>query len=165
MRNKRLFNLTLVSLTAAIFVAICYVLQPISFGPIQLRFSDILCLFSIDYLWALFGVSLGCFISNTFIGGLGIIDAVFGTLSTVVSCSLAYMFRKRLIKGYPLLSTLMIVLTNAIIIGAELAYILNNQNLMWLYMIQVGIGELVVLLIGLPIYKKIKVVIDKRLAQ
>ena len=33
------------------------------------------------------------------------------------------------------------------------------------YMIQVGIGELVVLLIGLPIYKKIKVVIDKRLAQ
>ena len=59
----------------------------------------------------------------------------------------------------------MIVLTNAIIIGAELAYILNNQNLMWLYMIQVGIGELVVLMIGLPIYKKIKVVIDKRLAQ
>ncbi|MBQ6559682.1 MAG: QueT transporter family protein, partial [Erysipelotrichaceae bacterium] len=82
------------ALFAAIYVVLCAVLQPISFGPIQFRFAEILCLFTIDYLWALIGVTIGCFLSNTFFGGLGIADMIFGTLATVIGCSLAYLFRK-----------------------------------------------------------------------
>ncbi|MBQ6559334.1 MAG: QueT transporter family protein, partial [Erysipelotrichaceae bacterium] len=66
--------------------------------------------------------------------------------------------------GYPVLSALMIVIANAIIIGIELGYILSTPDLIPLYMFQVGFGELVVLAIGLPIYKKIKVLFDTKLS-
>ena len=152
---KKSQNIVNCALFAAIYVVLCAVLQPISFGPIQFRFAEILCLFSIDYLWALIGVSIGCFLSNTFFGGLGIADMVFGTLATIIGCLLAYQFRNIRYKGYPILSALMIVLANAIIVGIELGFILSTPNLIPLYMLEVGFGELVVLAIGLPLYKKI----------
>ena len=162
--SKTLINMALAALMAAIYVALCYVLQPISFGPIQFRFSEILCLLAIDFPWALIGVSVGCLLSNSFVGGLGMMDIVFGTLATIVGCFLAYLFKEKRYKGYPLISTLMIVLANAIIVGIELGIIFETPNLIWLYIIQVGFGELVVLIIGLPIYKKVVAVIKDRQA-
>ena len=161
---KRTQKIVNCALFAAIYAVLCAVLQPISFGPIQFRFAEILCLFSIDYFWAFVGVTIGCFLSNTFFGGLGIADMAFGTLATVIGCFLAYLLRKIRYKGYPLLSALMIVLANAIIIGIELGYILSTPNLIPLYMLQVGIGELTVLAIGLPLYKKIKTLFDTKLS-
>ncbi len=160
---KRTQKIVNCALFAAIYAVLCAVLQPISFGPIQFRFADILCLFSIDYFWAFVGVTIGCFLSNTFFGGLGIADMAFGTLATVIGCFLAYLLRNIRYKGYPLISALMIVLANAIIIGIELGYILSTPNLIPLYMLQVGIGELTVLAIGLPLYKKIKTLFDTKL--
>ena len=162
MENRRsdvVVNMVMIALMAGIYVVICYILQPISFGPIQFRFSEILCLLAIDFPWALFGVSLGCLLSNLFVGGLGILDIVFGTIATVIGCLLAYYFRNNRYKEYPIVSTLMIVLANAIIVGIELGIIFDTVNLIWLYMIQVGFGELVVLFIGLPLYKRIKPVL------
>ena len=148
--------LVLVAVFAAVYVVLCAILQPISFGPIQFRFSEMLCLAAIDYKWALWGVSIGCLLSNLFIGGLGMADVIFGTAATIIGCSLAYYFRARLFKGYPVLSALMIVVVNALIVGAELAFVLDEVKLMPLFMLEVGFGELVVLAIGLPIYKHLK---------
>ena len=153
-----------ISITAAIYVAVCFVLTPISFGPIQLRFSEILCLLSIDFIWGYIGVILGCLISNTFIGGLGIIDVFFGTLATVIGCGLAYLFRNKRINDYPLLSVLCIILCNGIIIGIELGFVLNTTNLIPLYILQVSIGETIVMLIGLPIYRHVLPLIQRRLS-
>ena len=162
MKDRRLLFIALSGIIAAVYVALCYVLQPISFGTIQFRFSEMLCLLSIDFLWAFAGVSIGCLLANMFIGGLGIVDIVFGTLATVIGCGLAHLFRNKRYKDYPLLSAMMIVIVNAVIIGGELAYILETPDLLWLYMFQVGFGEFVVLAIGLPIYKKVKPIIEYR---
>ncbi len=162
MRNRKLYEISLVALCAAIYVALCYVLQPISFGPIQFRFSEILCLLAIDHRWALYGVIIGCFISNALFGGLGIIDVVFGTSATIIGCLPAFHFRDRKTRGYPLLSVFMIVLANALIVGTELGIILNTRKLIPAYILQVGIGEAAVLFIGLPIYKKLEKQIKKR---
>lgn len=148
------------ALTAAIYVVLCAIFQPISFGPIQFRISEALCLLSIDHKWGLWGVILGCFISNTFFGGLGLADMIFGTLATAIGCGLAYLFSKRRINGYPLLSTIMIVVTNALIIGIELGFLLDTPSLIWLYILQVGLGELVVLLAALPFYKRLSSLIN-----
>lgn len=152
------------TITAAIYVAVCFVLAPISFGPIQLRFSEMLCLLSIDFIWGYLGVILGCFISNTFLGGLGVIDMVFGTLATVIGCGLAYLFRNKRINGYPLFSVLCIILCNGIIIGIELGVIFNTIDLIPLYILQVLIGEAIVLIIGLPIYKHALPLIQEKLS-
>lgn len=153
--SKTIVNMLMTALMAAIYVVLCYILQPISFGPIQFRFSEILCLLAIDFPWALIGVSIGCFISNAFVGGLGMLDIVFGTLATILGCALAYYFRNKRYKGYPIISALMIVLSNGIIVGIELGIVFETVNLIWLYILEVGFGELVVLLIGLPIYKRV----------
>ena len=141
-----------------------FLFAPISFGPIQLRFSEILCLISIDFIWEYIGVILGCFISNTFLGGLGIIDVIFGTLATIVGCGLAHLFRNKRINGYPLLSILCIILCNGIIIGIELGFVLNTTNLIPLYILQVSIGETIVMLIGLPIYRHVLPLIQRTLS-
>ena len=154
MKKRRL--IVNAALLAAIYVSLCAVLQPISFGTIQFRFSEMLCLLSIDYLWAFWGVVLGCLLSNLFIGGLGIVDVVFGTLATFIACLMAYLFRKIRYRNYPVLSAFVIALVNGVIIGIELGYILDTINLIPLYMLQVFIGEAVVLTIGLPIYKRLK---------
>ncbi len=141
------------AMMAAIYTVLCILLQPISFGPLQFRLSEILCLLCIDHKWALWGAILGCFLSNTFFGGLGVIDIVFGTLATAVGCILAYQLRHIRFKGYPILSAMMIVLANAIIIGIELGFILNTKDLIGLYMLQVGTGEFAVLALGMLFYK------------
>ena len=152
-RNKEIAK---TAILAAIYVALCAVLQPISFGPFQFRFSEMLCLLSIDHLWAFWGVSIGCFLSNLFLGGLGVADVVFGTLATIIACLFAYQLRQRRYKGYPLLSAFMIAVINGIFIGIELGYILNQRDMIPLYILQVFAGEVAVLATGLPIYMKIK---------
>ena len=153
--NKNI-RITKVAILAAIYVALCAILQPISFGPIQFRFSEVLCLLSIDQLWAFWGVVLGCFLSNLFLGGLGIVDVVFGTLATFIACLSAYYLRNIRYKGYPLLSAFMIALINGLIIGTKLGFILETRNLIPKYILQIFIGEIVVLTIGLPVYVRIK---------
>ena len=144
------------AILAAIYVALCAVLQPISFGPIQFRLSEALCLLSIDYIWAFWGVVAGCFLANMFLGGLGVIDVVFGTLATFIACLSAYRLRNIRYHGYPIVSTFMIAAVNGVIIGMELGYILETVSLIPVYMLQVFVGEIVVLAIGLPIYMRIK---------
>ena len=162
--NNHLNKIALSSITAAVYVAACLILSPISFGPVQFRFAEMLCLLSIDYMWAYVGVIIGCFISNTFFGGLGILDMVFGTLATVIGCGLAHVFRKKLTRGYPLISALMIVVANGVIVGIELGIILETPDLIPLYILEVAFGELVVMLVGLPVYKRLKADIDNRLS-
>ena len=106
-RIKKIVNC---SFFVAIYVIVCFILQAISFGPFQFRFSELLCLFAIDYLWAYIGVILGCFLANLFIGGLGVIDVFFGTLATIIGCGSAYLFRHRRYKDYPLISILLLLL-------------------------------------------------------
>ena len=152
-RNKKIAK---TAILAAIYVAVCAVFQPISFGPVQFRLSEMLCLLSIDYLWAFWGVVIGCFLANLFLGGLGVVDVIFGTIATFIACLCAYLLRKRRLHGYPLLSAFMIAAINGVIIGIELGYILETVNMIPIYMLQVFIGEIVVMAIGLPIYMRIK---------
>ena len=153
---NRNMNIARAAILAAIYVAICAVLQPISFGPVQFRFSELLCLLSIDHLWALWGVTAGCFLANLLIGGLGAVDVIFGTLASFLACLAAYRFKDVRCHGYPLLSTFLIAAINGVIIGTELGFILETRSLIPAYILQVFIGELIVLAIGLPIYMKVK---------
>lgn len=158
MKNSNLFK---ASLIAAIYVSLCLILSPISFGPIQFRLSEILCLLAIDYPFAIVGVSLGCFIANLFFGGLGVIDVIFGTLATFLACTSGYYLRNKRVNGYPLLSFLMIILFNSIIVGMEFGFIYDNIKIIPISILEVGISELFVVIVGTPLYKKMKELIKK----
>lgn len=131
--------------TAALYAALTIVLQPISFGLINLRLSEImmlLCFYRRDYSIAL---ALGCFIANCF-SPMALMDMTFGTLATIIAA--VPMFSVKNIWAASLLP----VISNAVIIGIELH--LAYSWPWWLGMLTVGVGELIVITaIGCPLFK------------
>ena len=152
MRNKKLVELCIISMIAAIYAALTLALAPLSFGEIQIRISEALTLLPILFPSAIWGVTLGCFIANLVgvlygLNGIGIIDIFFGTAATLLAAMSTYQLRNIRIKNIPFLS--------AVIIGLELAWLLFPDTLIsgWLLMgAQVGIGEFAAcFILGIPL--------------
>lgn len=137
-------TIAVTGITAAVYVVATLAIAPLSFGAIQLRFSEIMVLLAfIDPLYGA-GLILGCALSNLF-STVGLIDVIFGTLGTVVAV-LGIIKSKSLFMAtiWPTIS--MIVVTIGISIGAGLPYIPT--------LITVMLGEFaVVTCIGYPLFK------------
>lgn len=139
---KMVVNLSII---AALYVALTLGFAPLSYGPIQFRFSEaliILVLYKKEYAISLI---LGCFVSNCF-STLGMPDIIFGTLATVVAIIPMLFIKNKWI------ASLFPTLANALIVGAELAIIFDLPYFMCA--LEVGFGEFVVVsLIGLALFK------------
>ncbi|WP_291561652.1 MULTISPECIES: QueT transporter family protein [unclassified Clostridium] len=142
MDTKKLLK---VSLVAAIYAVITYVLAPISFGAIQFRLSEIMTLLAfIDPLYVP-ALTLGCGIANLF-SPVGVIDVIVGTAATFIA-TFAMSKSKNMI-----IASLYPTIVNAIMIGAMLYYAFNLPLV--LSALQVGVGEFVVVtIIGVPVFK------------
>ena len=141
-------GISLVGVTAALYIAITTVIAPLSYGPIQLRFSEILVLLSfISPIYGI-GVSVGVFISNL-LGPFGLLDAVVGTSSTVLAVVLMSRTKSLLI------ATFWPTITAAIFVGLMLSYVLEGWTPLFAIG-AVGAGQFVVLTcVGYPVFKLI----------
>ena len=134
---------------AAVYVVLCLVLAPFSYGAIQVRIAEALCLLPVFGAEYIIGVTLGCFLANLF--GSTIIDVVFGTIATLLACLVTYRLRNVRIKGLAIPASLPPVLFNAVIVGIEITIFFTDYTAMsapvWLLCltngISVGIGELI----------------------
>lgn len=142
MDTKKLLK---VSLVAAIYAVITYVLAPISFGAVQFRLSEVMTLLAfIDPLYVP-ALTLGCAIANLF-SPAGVLDVIVGTAATFIA-TFAMSKSKNMI-----IASLYPTIVNAVMIGAMLYYAFNLPLV--LSALQVGAGEFVVVtLIGVPIFK------------
>ncbi|WP_291648103.1 QueT transporter family protein [Clostridium sp.] len=144
------------ALVAAIYAALTIVLAPISYGPVQFRLSEILVLLAFIDPFYIGGLTLGCLLANI-LGGLGIMDIVFGTLATFLSVS-SISITAKYIKSKKLsliIASLWPTIFNGVIIGWMLNYVLAAPLV--LTMLQVGVGEFVVVtVIGVPVFKLIE---------
>lgn len=151
---------------AGLIAALYFVLTLISnamglaFGPIQVRLSEILCILPVFTPAAVPGLAIGCAVSNL-ASPYGIADILIGTSATLIAAVLTRITRGIKIKGYPFLSSLMPVIANALIVGAELTFFLANgqkakTTVFLLTALEVGAGEFIsVVIIGLLIFYKI----------
>ena len=147
----------------SIYIILCYIFSFISFGPIQLRLSEILCLLTIENPVYIIGIAIGCFISNLLLSPLGTIDAIVGTIASIIGCLLGYTFRKVKYKNFPLLSAVIISLVNAVVVAIEMNYVLSNNNIFIYSFLEIFLGELVVLVaIGYPLYNKLLKIINNK---
>ena len=108
------------AVVAALYVVLCAVLQFMSFGTIQVRVAEALCLlpvFGPEYIAA---VTLGCFLSNLLFSVWQ--DVVFGTLATFLACLATYWLRGLRVRGLALPAALPPVVFNALIVGPEIAF-------------------------------------------
>ncbi len=139
------------AMIAAIYAVLSLALSFISFGTVQVRVSEALTLLPIFAFSNVWGVTIGCFITNLvgfFTGAniLGAFDILFGTLATFTAAILSYALRNIRFKKLPILSAIPPILVNAIVIGAELCILINNGKFnMAIFGVQalsVGLGQL-----------------------
>lgn len=143
MNTKRLVRAAMV---AAIYVVLCLVLAPFSYGAVQVRLAEMLCLlpvFGAEYIVA---VTLGCFLANLL--GSTLVDVVFGTAATLVACLITYAVRKVRVGGLAIPAAVPPIVSNAVIVGAlELTFFLpgvtGTAALAAWNALTVGIGEVV----------------------
>ena len=77
-----------IAMIAAVYTAVSLALAPISFGMMQVRIAEALTMLPLIYEPGIWGVTLGCFLTNLLgvmmgINPTGAIDAVVGTLATL----------------------------------------------------------------------------------
>ena len=130
---------------AALYTAICLVFAPISYGPVQIRLAEALCLLPVLGIDAILGVTVGCFLSNIIASSP--IDAVIGTFATFLAALATYKFRGVRTFGLPILSSMMPVIFNGLIIGAEITFLFMGTPATWaiffMNMLTVAAGEVI----------------------
>lgn len=147
-----------VSLIAAIYTILSLVLAPFSFGNIQVRVAEALTLLPIIYAPAIVALTLGCFITNlvgVVMGAnlLGMMDVLIGTSATFIAALITYQFRHVQFKKFAYISVLSPIVVNALIIGAELAYVLLPTTYGFaIFSLDVAFGQAIaIIIIGLPL--------------
>ncbi len=105
-------------LIAAIYLALCWVLKPISFTVLQFRVAEALTVLPILYAEAVPGLFVGAVLANV-IGGLGAWDIVLGSLATLLAAWLTRRWRRSWAAYLPP------ILVNAVIVGWYLTYLLG----------------------------------------
>lgn len=92
-RDPRVLGITQGALIAALYVVLTLVFAPISFGPVQVRIAEALCILPMFTPAAIPGLFIGCLIAN-FLGGGIMLDVIFGSIATLIGAVFGYMLRK-----------------------------------------------------------------------
>lgn len=148
MKNQNLSvrKLARCGMVAALYVVLCMALQPFSYGAVQVRVAEALCLLPVFGAEYIVGVTLGCFLANLL--GSTVVDVVFGTLATLLACLVTYKLRDIRVKGLAIPASLPPVVFNMIIVGAfEITFFFSDgaptAALAAFNAVTVGIGELI----------------------
>ena len=134
--NKSAF-LTQSGVIAALYVVLTLVAKAMGLdsGQIQLRLSEALCVLPVFLPAAVPGLTVGCLLANILCGNI-FWDVLFGTLATLIGAVGTRLLRKR-----PLLALLPPIAANTVIVPFVLAYAYGLPGGMPLFMLTVGIGE------------------------
>ena len=154
------------AILAALYCALTIACAPISYGLVQFRISEVFCILPFFTPWTVWGLYVGCMLSNLFTSANILLDVIFGSLATLLAglCT-AYFgrtYRRRGVFSWHsrILACLMPVLFNGLIIGAIWAATTMSTaplaNTFLLSMLIAGgtvaLGEFAVMfLLGLPV--------------
>ena len=150
-RNRKLVTIVVAGVIAALYAALTLALAPLSFGAVQMRVSEAFTLLPVLSMTAVWGVTVGCMISNGFgvlLGTniLGPVDILVGSLATLIAALLTRKLRGIRVKNIPILAPLPPILVNAVMIGAELTVAMSpdfNLGIFAVNMLQVGLGQVI----------------------
>lgn len=138
-------RLTFCAVLAASYAALTVAAYPISYGPIQFRLAEALCVLPYFAPWTTWGLLLGCTIANLFSGSM---DILVGATATFAAGFLTSRIKNRYIAPLPP------VVLNGLMVGTMLA--LTSGKISWgriaAFGAEVATGELCVMyLLGLPL--------------
>lgn len=136
-------QLTVAALTGAAYAVLSYFgsVFGITYGPVQCRFAEALCVLPFLLPETAWGLGVGCLITNL-LSPYGILDIVVGSAATLLAGLLTARCRSRWLAPMPP------VLTNTVLVGLVLAYEqAGTSAAFWpaygFNALTVGIGEVV----------------------
>ena len=158
--NKtRIHAITAAAAAGAAYAALTVALAPISYGAIQLRISEALCILPFFMPCTVWGLFVGCLIANLLTGN--VFDILFGSLAMLAAALLIARLGGR--GNSPrnrVLACLAPVILNAVIVGAVITAAYEGVNFLQhpgafaFNALTVGLGEAVVLFaLGLPLMR------------
>lgn len=139
-------KITLIAAIAALYIILT--VNPfffaISYGAVQFRISEILTVLPYITPYAIPGLLIGTIVAN-FFSTNGIIDVFIGSFATWLAAWLTSKMPNRWLAPLPP------VVINAFIIGSMIGFISSSIQQIPMFILYVGIGQLVVCyLLGLP---------------
>ena len=159
----------------AVYAALTMCLAPISYGTVQFRVSEVMCVLPFFLPWTSWGLFLGCALANT-LSAAGLLDVVCGSLATLLAglCTARigrpWREGEDLTWGRRLAGCAMPVLWNGAVIGAVLAATLlpreQFRSGMVLFGGQVALGEAAALFAaGLPLMRALERLLPGRIGR
>ena len=135
------------AMIASVYAALTLAISPIAYSEIQFRLSEIMVFLAFYNKKYIPGLIIGCIIANLF-SPMGLLDVIFGTISTIIVCITMYVIKNRY------LAAIIGAIITGLIIGGELWYAYQIPYL--INALYVAIGELIVLIIGALVFKAIE---------
>lgn len=133
---------------AVVYIAVTIAAAPFSFGAVQVRVSEALTVLPALSPWTIWGLFVGCLISNIYTGQ--IVDIIFGSLTTLLAACGTYFLRRR-----KWLLPLPPVILNGLIVGGYLTALYGG--VWYVNMASVALGEFIsCYVIGLPLLSVIR---------
>ena len=107
----------------AFYVVLCKLFAPISYGPIQVRIAEAMCIMVLFDNFAVVSITIACFFSNLMFGGTPnpMIDAIVGSLATFIGLYCATLIKSNNF----FLKMLPTIVSNAVIIPFELIVLMG----------------------------------------
>ncbi len=154
MRETMLTRLCRAAIVAAVYAALTIILYPISFGTVQIRAAEALCLLPMLFPETALGLFVGCLLSNLVSGNP--LDIIFGSLATLVAALITTKIKNKWLAPLPA------IVINGAVVGCVLtATTVANasflQYLLWCGSIMAGEG-IALYLFGIPLVS----IIEKR---
>lgn len=137
-QDQKTKMITQAALIAAVYVALVLIFKPISFGAIQVRIAEALCILPFFSFAAVPGLAVGCLLGN-FFSGAAMPDVIFGTLATLIAAILSYQLRNK----NKFLVCVPPILANAIIVPFVLQYAYGVPDSYPFLFATVGLGEVI----------------------
>ena len=151
MNNKGVKFIVNSAVMAALYIALTLLIAPLSFGVVQVRVSEVLCVLGLFSPAAIPGLTIGCFIANI-LGPNGMIDAVLGSLATLIGMIGMWLLRKKIY-----LAPLVNVIANGIIIGCMLHFVYSDAvPLMYCILLVTAEEAACLYILGIPLAKVIQ---------
>ena len=158
MSVTRIRRIAFSAVVAASYTALTIAIAPLSFGPIQFRIAEALCILPFFFPVTAAGLFIGCLIANL-LSPYGMLDIIAGSAATLIAAlitmQLGRINREKIwIKA---LACLPPVVFNALIIGLVIAWSETGggaafQPAFMVNALQIGLGQFTVMyVIGLPL--------------
>ncbi len=163
MKNQSPHRLTFTALIAAVYAALTMATGFMSYGNLQLRIAETLCILPYFFPWTTWGLFVGCLLANL-LSPLGALDAIFGSLATLISCCCIAVIGKAGRErgwGHCIAACAMPVLWNGVIVGSVMALTGEYTLVLFPMMVltlggMVALGEAVVMSAhGLPLLRRL----------